>query len=68
MDELIEIGVSDPSSLEFKLGLVLVLGKSGLIFPKLTNITIHVNSTLSGNTRQNSEYKIMIAKAENKTK
>ena len=28
MDELIEIGVSDPSSLEFKLGLVLVIPSS----------------------------------------
>ena len=28
-----------------------VLGKSGLVFPKLTSITIHKNSTHSGNTR-----------------
>ena len=45
-----------------------MLGKSGLVFFKLTNVTIHVNSTLSGNTQQNSEYKIMTAKAENNTK
>ena len=45
-----------------------MLGKSGLVFPKLTNVTIHMNSTLSENTRQNSEYKIITAKAENNTK
>ena len=28
-----------------------LLGKSGLVFPELTNVTIHMNSTLSKNTR-----------------
>ena len=28
-----------------------VLGKFGLVFPKLTNVTIHMNSTHSENTR-----------------
>ena len=46
----------------------LLLEKSGLVFPKLKNVTIHINSTLSENTRQNSEYKIMTAKEENNTK
>ena len=31
-----------------------LLGKSGLVFPKLTKVTIHMNSTLSRNTRQNN--------------
>ena len=44
-----------------------VLGKSGLVFPKLTKNTIHMNST-QRNTRQNTDTKIMIAKAENNTK
>ena len=35
----------------------LVLGKSGLVFPKLTNVTIHMNSTHNGNTRQNTNTK-----------
>ena len=34
-----------------------VLGKSGLFFPKLTNVTIHMNSTLNGNTRQITDTK-----------
>ena len=35
----------------------LLFGKSELVFPKLTNITIHMNSTLSENTRQNTDTK-----------
>ena len=38
-------------------GVIKVLGKSGLVFPKLTNVTIHVNSTFNGNTRQNTNTK-----------
>ena len=30
-------------------GALVLLGKSGLVFPKLTNVTIHINSTLNGN-------------------
>ena len=33
------------------------VGKSRLVFPKLTKVTIHMNSTLSENTRQNTDTK-----------
>ena len=35
----------------------LVIEKFGLVFSKLTNVTIHLNSTFSRNTRQNSDTK-----------
>ena len=35
----------------------LLLGKSGLVFPNLTKVTIHMNSTLNENTRQNTDTK-----------
>ena len=35
----------------------LLLGKSGIVFPKLTNVTIPMNSNFSGNTRQNTDTK-----------
>ena len=34
-----------------------VLGKSGIVFPKLTNVIIPMNSNFSGNTRQNTNTK-----------
>ena len=34
-----------------------LLGKSWLVFPKLTNVTIHINSTFSGNIRQVTDTK-----------
>ena len=34
-----------------------MLGKSGIVFPKLTNVTIPMNSNFSGNTRQNTDTK-----------
>ena len=44
-----------------------MLGKFGLVFPKLTNITIHMNSTQRKYPAK-LWYKIMTAKAENKSK
>ena len=44
-----------------------VLGKSGLVFFKLTNIIIHMNST-QWKYPAKLWYKIMTAKAENKSK
>ena len=40
----------------FKL-IYILLGKSGLVFPQMNKYTIHMNSTLSGNTWQNFDTK-----------
>ena len=34
-----------------------LLGKFGLVFPKLTNVSIHINSTLNRNIRQITDTK-----------
>ena len=34
-----------------------MLGKSGLVFPKLINVTIHRIVTHNGNTQQNTDIK-----------
>ena len=44
------------------------VGKIRVSFPQINKCTIYMNSTLNGNIRQNTEYKIMTAKAENNTK
>ena len=52
------VAIADPASSPFWTTLSrYLLGKSGLVFPKLTNITIHMNSSHSGNTRQNTNTK-----------
>ena len=45
----------EPETLLLPLRLVGV-GKSGLVFPKLTNVTIHMNSTLTMNSNFQRKY------------
>ena len=49
--------VVEAKALYFDSVLDLVLGKSDILFPKLTNVTIPMNSNFNGNTRQNTDTK-----------